>query len=117
MMGRLPLVFTLILAIAPDLNAQATSTIPSTPTEQSSPMIKRDPTKPFTGNAEVTGQLELRSILIGTGRRIALINDTFVQVGDTIGPAKVIAIQRDSVILIDSGKTETLYLFTNDIRK
>lgn len=116
MMCRLLFVLTLLFVVTPGVYCQETSTIPGAMTALTVPTIN-DPTRPFTGKVEISGKLELRSILIGSGRRLALINDTFVQVGDTIGSAKVIAIQRDFVVLIDSGKTETLYLFTNDIRK
>ncbi len=111
------LVLSLLVALSQAAYSQETSTIPGAPTAKSSPTIMRDPTKPFTGKVEVSGQLQLRSILIGKDRRLALINDTFVEIGDTIGSAKVIAIKEYSVVLVDSGRTETLYLFTNDIRK
>ena len=111
------LVLSLFVYVSSSAYSQETSTIPGASTAQTSPTIMRDPTKPFTGKVEVSGQLQLSSILIGKERRLALINDTFVQIGDTIGSAKVIAIKEDSVVLLDSGRTETLYLFTNDIRK
>lgn len=111
------LMLSLCVVLSQSAYAQETSTIPIGSPAPSLKTIMRDPTKPFTGKAEANGKLELRSTLIGKGRRIALINETFVEVGDTIGAAKVIAITDDSVVLIESGKTETLYLFANDIRK
>lgn len=115
----LQLTFTIFffLVIFQSAYSQETSAIPSTLPTKSPITIMHDPTKPYTGKIEAGGQLQLRSILIGKDRRIALINDTFVQVGDAIGEAKVIAIKEDFVVLIESGRTETLYLFTNDIRK
>jgi MSHA biogenesis protein MshK len=111
------LVLALLFVVSQGAHSQGASTIPSSPIAQPSQMILRDPTRPFTGKVEISGQLQLRSILIGSDRRLALINDTFVQIGDTIGSAKVIAIKEDSVVLVDSGRTQTLYLFTNDIRE
>ena len=83
-------------------------------------VAKRDPTAP-TNTEHVDNEdqthLKLKSILVGKTRQVALINDTFVSVGDTIGTAKVVAIRDNSVILLDSGVTITLTLFENNIRK
>lgn len=95
------------------------SSIPSKPTAASPSFHLRDPTQP--GNLYSTdntrGAFRLNSILVGKTRRLALINDTLVQVGDTIDSARVISINEDSVVIADSGKTITLYLYANDIRK
>lgn len=106
----------LLMGMTSILFAEDASSIPSSTTHASSE-ITRDPTRPFSGKVLVSGRLDLKSILIGKGRRIALINDTFVKEGEQVGTAKIIAIHPDSVVLIDSGRTETLYLFANDIRK
>jgi MSHA biogenesis protein MshK len=84
------------------------------------PHALRDPTqpsnfKPSENNGK--GSLRVRSILIGKTRRIALINDTFVGIGDRIGTATILSIKKDSVIVLDAGQSITLYLFENDIRK
>ena len=42
------------------------------------------------------------------GRSIALINDTEVMVGDTIGEYKVAEIRRDSVVLVRNGESVVL---------
>jgi len=75
----------------------------------------RDPTKPIveentkeTPHAEDT--FKLQSIIISPTRRIAMINDTLVQIGDTIGSARVEMIEKNSVTLSKSGTITTIYL-------
>lgn len=79
----------------------------------------RDPTQPakYEPGNKGNGGFQVRSIIIGKTRRVALINDTFVQIGDRIGSATVISIDKNSVVLQDAGRPITLYLFENDIRK
>lgn len=86
-----------------------------------SPQALRDPTRPIMLDLEAksiqSDGLQLQSTLVDNTRRIALINNTFAEVGDTIGTAKIIAINDGYVVLIDSGHPITLYLFDTDIRK
>ncbi|WP_238552842.1 hypothetical protein, partial [Legionella oakridgensis] len=60
---------------------------------------------------------QLQSIIIGRSRRLALINDQFVSIGDSIGSAVVIAIDRNSVVLSESGRKLKIDLFDSGIRK
>lgn len=85
----------------------------------------RDPTRPsqYTSNVSEANKsatprvgYNLQSVIIGKTRRLALINDKFVTVGDVIGNAKVIAISRNTVVLSESGKKVTIYLFERGIR-
>ncbi len=81
---------------------------------------KRDPTEPAiieVGGGETATPIaiyEAQSIIIGQTRRLALINNIFVKVGGTIGRAKVIAIDRNAVILSDSGRNRTIHLFNRN---
>ena len=54
--------------------------------------------------------LLLTSILIGSNRRIAIINDTALAVGDRVGSAKLVGILKDKVQLINNGKRIELRL-------
>ena len=111
-------VWLLLLAASQAAYVDESSKTSDLPMVQLTPAaIQHDPTKPYSRTQDTSGQLNLRSILIGRERRVALINDTFVEIGDTIGTSTIIAINADSVVLLDSGRTQTLYLFTNDIRK
>lgn len=86
-------------------------------------VVGRDPTQPATFNVIIdkkqagtpTAGYQLQSILISKDRSLALINDKFVSVGDVIGSAKVIGIDRNSVILSESGRKLTIYLFDRSI--
>ena len=48
--------------------------------------------------------LKLTSILYSSGRKIAIIDDRMLRVGDTIRSAKLIRINRDSARLLKNGK-------------
>lgn len=59
---------------------------------------------------------ELSSVLIRAEDRIAVINDTRVRVGDTVGSATVASIEADHVTLNIDGEIETLQLYGNSIK-
>ncbi len=78
----------------------------------------RDPTQPAITEfveTDKTKQKEdeyvLQSIIISPTRRVALINDNYVSVGDHIGEDKVVAIRTNSVVLSRPGQKRTIYLF------
>lgn len=84
--------------------------------------VVHDPTRPVNVSASSTSQIpigvyELQSIIIGKGRRLALINDKFVGVGDTVGGAKVVNIDRNSVVISEAGQRRTIQLFDRSIWK
>jgi hypothetical protein len=112
-----------MLIVSQNLFSQEISSIPSYQKPHIDMMLMHDPTEPYNyipgsrKNLKETGPLQLQSTIIGKTRKIALINNTFVQIGDTIGTSKVIAISDGRVVLVDSGRTVTLILFKNDIRK
>ena len=54
--------------------------------------------------------LILTSILIGQNRKVAIINDQMMVVGDRIGKAKLVKVSRDSVQLLKNGKRIELRL-------
>ena len=54
--------------------------------------------------------LLLTSILIGQKRKVAIINDKMMVVGDRIGKAKLVKVSKDSVQLLKNGKRIVLRL-------
>jgi len=57
-----------------------------------------------------TKPLVLTSILIGQKRKVAIINDQMMVVGDRIGQARLVKVSRDSVLLLKNGKRIELRL-------
>ncbi len=82
---------------------------------------KRDPTKPFmtekaiepTKKAMTKEMYVLSAIIVSRNRRLALINSKFVKVGDAIGEASVVQINRNSVLLAVPGQKMTIYLISD----
>ena len=61
---------------------------------------------------------DLSSVLIGERRRLAVINDQMVKVGDRVGGARVQRIEADRVILLRGEQSMTLTLRADlDIRR
>ena len=54
--------------------------------------------------------LQLTSILYSSSRKIAIIDDQMLSIGDSISGAKVISIKKDGARLIRQGKTINLSL-------
>jgi len=54
--------------------------------------------------------LRLTSILIGQNRKVAIINDKMMVIGDRIGKAKLLKVTKDSVQLLKNGKRIELRL-------
>ena len=84
---------------------------------------KRDPFVPFVKDGRLVGtrggcsqalepsSLSLAGILWDrAGRSIALINETEVTVGDTIGGYEVTAIRQDAVVLVREGTSVVLHV-------
>lgn len=77
----------------------------------------RDPTRPLIVEVvEADKKIEqerlvLQSIIISPTRRIALINDEYVKVGDYIGLYKINSIEKNSVVLTQPGQKKIIYLF------
>ncbi|KTD50724.1 hypothetical protein [Legionella quateirensis] len=75
-----------------------------------------DPTKPKVNTEEQVSKVKgtpfnLQSILIGRMRRLAMINEQIVSVGSSINGARVLAIDKNHVVLLYSGRKVVLYLF------
>lgn len=76
----------------------------------------RDPTQPVIGvmgnqssNASES-RFQLQSILIAPKRRLAMINGQMVGVGSSINGARVLAIDKNRVILLVGGSKQSIYL-------
>lgn len=78
-----------------------------------------DPTRPSSFRRQVAtdGKLNLESILVGKERKVAVINGTVVSVGDSIGMAKVILIDRNKVRMLSEGRIVELVLRSISIRQ
>ena len=64
--------------------------------------------------AQVQKPLQLTSILISNHRKIAIIDDQMLSVGDSIQGAKLVKLTRDSARLLRKGKAINLSL-NNDL--
>lgn len=82
----------------------------------SSPALAlKDPTRPpgFGGapaQALPKTSLDLQSILVGNGRKVAVINGEPRAEGQSFGKIRVRRILRDRVEVLDHGRLRTLYL-------
>ena len=86
-------------------------------------ITERDPTQPAVQDEIVTTggtkkekkpSYLLQSIILSPTRRLALINSSFVKIGDKIADATVETIDKNSVVLSLPGRKLTLYLFSRD---
>lgn len=76
----------------------------------------RDPTEPViapsTNESIKSGEnFNLQIILIGPMRRLAMINDQIVGTGSKIQGARVLAIDKNHVVLFYGGRKKILHLF------
>lgn len=74
-----------------------------------------DPTKPLISpivhESIVEDNYNLQSIIIGPMRRLAMINGQIVGTGSSIQGARVLAIDKNHVVLFYAGRRKILYLF------
>ncbi len=79
----------------------------------------KDPTKP-PASLSAPGTLavqeenvgtQLQSILISSGRKLAVINGSMVPLGGMVGEARLVAISETQVVLKNGDETEILKLF------
>ena len=81
----------------------------------------REPTQPPMAMVPLTQAssegFKLTSIIIGKHRRLAVINGSFVSIGERIAGAKVVSIRRNRVTLLLAGQVLKLYLIGNEVRK
>ncbi len=67
----------------------------------------RDPTRPYTAReltAATSPRFVVNAIIISPERRVAIVNGRRVSVGDSVGNATVIAIEKEKMILELNGK-------------
>jgi MSHA biogenesis protein MshK len=94
-------------------------------TVASAATVLPDPTRPplpaaaapAPGLPEAPGAYAVASIIVGPGRRIALVNGRQVHEGSTVGGARVVQIDRDGVVLDVGGQRRRLSVYTNLVRK
>jgi len=78
-----------------------------------------DPTRPPSASsalsasqaAEETAGTQLQSILMSSGRKVAVINGTMVPLGGMVGEARVIRITETQVVLKRGEETEVLKMY------
>lgn len=72
--------------------------------------LLRDPTRPYTArqpSAATAPRFVVNAIIISPERRVAIVNGRRVNVGDSIGNATVVAIEKEEMILEVDGKRIT----------
>lgn len=79
-----------------------------------------DPTRPPSATSAASGSpaaqedttgTQLQSILISSGRKVAVINGTMVPLGGMVGEARVVRITETQVVLKKGGETEVLKMY------
>lgn len=84
---------------------------------------RRDPTKPVVDEMTTSQPqtqsyaFQLQSILVAPGRIRAMIDGQLVGVGSSIHGARVLAIGKNHVVLLEGGQRRTLYLFSRRLWK
>jgi len=83
-----------------------------------------DPTRPGSYSAQTerseipsAGQFKLHSVLISSTRRVAIINETSVEVGDQVNGATVRRIDKNRVELDKQGTRFSLSLIEHDFKQ
>ncbi len=74
-----------------------------------------DPTKPsdfvglsVQGVPEESGDLRLEAIIISDTHKVAVINQKILEVGDTVGGKKIVAIEDSQVVLRERKKNDVI---------
>lgn len=86
----------------------------------------RDPTEPLVSDnafegvlgqdaSKINASFNLQSILLSKARRLTTINGKLLSVGSEIDGARVLAIDKNRVILLQGERKITLYLFDNPL--
>lgn len=75
-----------------------------------------DPTRPVTSQAiadrgAASSGPVLQSVLVASGRRVAMVDGQTVKVGDKVGEARVVKIAESEVVLRNGKELKTLKLF------
>jgi len=76
-----------------------------------------DPTRPPSAAAaspatqEEAAGMQLQSILLSSGRKVAVINGITVPLGGMVGEAKLVRISETQVVLKKGGETEVLKMY------
>jgi len=83
-----------------------------------------DPTKPSSfvpqvakSTESLAKQFKLHSVLISSQRRVAIINDKSVEVGDSVNGATVRQIEKSRVVLEKQGTRFSLSLVDHDFKQ
>lgn len=103
-----PIIFTLCLLL--------TFTLSSGKVAYTQRAMMRDPTQPAIQDLPqkatvVQEEFMLQSIIVSPDRQLAVINTKTLRPGDKLGDAIVKKINKNSVILSNSGREIILYLF------
>ena len=85
--------------------------------------VLNDPTRPYKTdgyekrNTQPGSRYNLNSTLVSSGRRVAVINGTYVTEGETVGDATVIRIRKHDVTLQSPNRQITLKLLPDIIKR
>lgn len=110
---RLPLMIAALLASLPPLHADALQD----PTRPSFLSAGSEAAGTGTGATKTAPSLILNAIRLSPTRRSAMINDRSVKVGERIGDARVVAIDRDGVRLQRGTEQFTLHLLPIKVKQ
>jgi len=75
---------------------------PPTPLSAVAPRVEAVQERPL--------ELKVSMIVVGEGRRMAIVNGLVVREGDGIGPAKVAKIEKDRLLIAERQKTRWIYM-------
>lgn len=85
--------------------------------ELADPTAPTDPARYFGQGTERAAGWELNSVLVGPGRRVAMINGVPVQEGGQVGGARVLRIDAAGVVLQAGDRRIQLRLLTSHTRR
>ena len=120
-MHRLTVVTTPVLPpSSPTAAAVSTSLLPLSPEPPASSAAPRraplspapaaPPARPRQRAASLPHRVKLQGVIHGSGEPYAIINDAIVQVGDSVGGAKLVSVAQDSAQLRWRDQEITVYL-------
>ena len=104
--SRDSLILLLVLSLLPCMRQAEAFSDPTRPGSYTAPDAVEKPTQ----------ALKLESVLIGSNRRVAVINGKTCRVGDSVDGARVVAIHADSAELVRDGNKVVLPLLKVKVR-
>lgn len=111
MINRYLLIILFFISLA--LNAEVRD--PTRPIEQVSDNKTR--TKMDKSEKFEKDELKIQGLFLSKSKRIALINDKFLAVGDVIEQGELVAIFKDRVVMKQEGNMRVFFMINQEVRK